>query len=121
MTVEEFKVEARKRFGEKARTWKYVCPMCGTIQSGQQVWDALINQNSGKEVEINTVLSSLGFCCIGRYTGQGDEGIAAHGRGEKWDKGCNWTLGGLLRLHTLEIVMPDGKRIPSFELAKPKE
>lgn len=93
MTQDEFLAEAKKRFGESTRCWKFVCPMCGTVQSVQQLLDA--------------VHGYIGYSCIGRFTGMGDEGIAAHNRGEPWDGGCNWTLGGFLRCHTLEVTLSD--------------
>ena len=42
------------------------------------------------------------FSCIGRWV----PGI-----------GCDWTLGGLLRIHTLEVINGQGDKIPVFEFA----
>lgn len=114
MTQDEFLAEAQARFGEKARNWKFVCPMCGTVQSVQQLLDAVISAGGTHD----DFQKYVGFSCIGRFTGQRDAGIAAKNRGEKWDKGCNWTLGGLLKCHELEVVMPDGRHRPTFELAE---
>ena len=111
MTQDEFYAEAKRRFGPKARDWKFVCPACGTIQSIQQYFDAGLSQEA--------VHGVVGYSCIGRFTGQGDAGISAHHRGEPWDKGCNWTLGGLLRIHTLEVLI-EGRPRPCFELAENK-
>ncbi len=113
ITQDDFIAEASARFGDNVRDWKFVCPMCGTIQSVQQLLDAVVASGGTKD----DVHGYIGFSCIGRFTGQGDVGIAAKNRGEKWDKGCNWTLGGLLRLHELEVVMQSGYRRPTFELA----
>lgn len=110
MTRDEFLEEAKRRFGPKARYWKFVCPACGTVQSIQQLLDAGVTKE-----KIDGV---IGFSCIGRFTGQGDAGIAAKNRGEKWDKGCNWTLGGLLRIHQLEVLI-EGTARPTFQLAEP--
>ena len=114
MTHDEFLAEAKRRFGESPRGWKFVCPMCGTVQSVQQLLDAVI-ASGGKKDDVH---GYIGFSCIGRFTHQGDAGIDAHNRGEPWDKGCNWTLGGLLRVHTLEVIMPEGGKRPTFELAE---
>ena len=111
MTQDEFYAEAKRRFGPKARDWKFVCPACGTIHSIQQYFDAGLSQEA--------VHGVVGYSCIGRFTGQGDAGISAHHRGEPWDKGCNWTLGGLLRIHTLEVLI-EGRPRPCFELAENK-
>lgn len=114
MTQDELLEEAKARFGEKAGNWKFVCPLCGTVQSLQQLLDAVIASGG----TMDDFYGYIGFSCIGRFTRQGDAGIAAKNRGEKWDKGCNWTLGGLLRCHELEVVMPDGQKRPTFELAE---
>jgi len=47
MTQDEFLAEAKNRFGEKARNWKFVCPMCGTVQSVQQLLDAVVASGGG--------------------------------------------------------------------------
>ena len=114
MTQDEFTAEAKRRFGDSPRGWKFVCPMCGTVQSIQQLLDAVIAAGGKKD----DVHGYIGYSCIGRFTGQRDAGISAKNRGEKWDQGCNWTLGGLLHCHELEVVLPDGSRRPTFELAE---
>jgi hypothetical protein len=113
MMQDEFLAEAKSRFGDNVRDWKFVCPMCGTVQSVQQLLDAVIAAGGKKD----DVHGYIGFSCIGRFTRQGDAGIAAKHRGEAWDKGCNWTLGGLLQCHELEVIMPDGHKRPTFALA----
>lgn len=110
---DEFLAEAKARFGPKVHDWKFVCPMCGTVQSVQQLLDAVL-AIGGKKDEVH---GYIGYSCIGRFTRQGDAGIAAKNRGERWDKGCNWTLGGLFQTHELEVIMPDGNKRPTFELA----
>lgn len=108
MTQDEWNAEGVLRFGKKARNWKFICPACGTVQSIQQLIDV------GRTPD--DVHAVMGFSCIGRFTGQGDAGIAAHTKGQPWDKGCNWTLGGLLAIHTLEVSI-NGKGRPCFEFA----
>jgi hypothetical protein len=114
MTQEEFLTEAKARFGDNTRDWKFVCPMCGTTQSVEQLINAVVASGGKKE----DVHGYIGFSCIGRFNKQGDAGIAAKNRGEAWDKGCNWTLGGLFHMHTLEVVLENGHKRPTFELAE---
>lgn len=85
------------------------CPMCGTIQSGRD----LIAAGAGENFE--AVRKYLGFSCVGRWT------KAPGPRKEPNGKPCNWTLGGLLSLHTLEVEDEDGEVHPSFEPATPEE
>lgn len=112
MTQSEFLEEATRRFGPNARDWKFVCPACGTVQSVQQLADAVVACGGTKD----DVHGYIGFSCIGRFTKQGDAGIRAKNRGKPWDKGCNWTLGGLLHIHELEVEI-EGRKRPTFELA----
>ena len=84
-----------------------ICPMCSTPQSARD----LISAGAGKDFE--GVEKYLGFSCVGRFTNAGPfkEGYGGNG--------CDWTLGGLFRLHELEVVDPDGKSHPRFEVATP--
>lgn len=93
-TVEqkEWLEEAKKRFGEDWKQWKFVCPVCKTVQTAQDLID--------RGVEEQKVQSYLAFSCIGRF-------------GDK-DKGCDWTLGGLLKIHTLEVIIPSDKDEPAY-------
>ncbi len=94
ITLAEWLKEGEKRFGKKVLDWKFVCPICNTVQSGQDLIDAGI-----KREDIDGV---LGFSCIGRFTK---------------DKGCDWTLGGLLTIHTCEVLLENGHKRPMFEWA----
>lgn len=88
------------------------CPMCGTIQSGND----LIKAGAGKDFE--GIQGFIGFSCIGRWT---------HGKPPPREKdkgtqeGCNWTLGGLLRICNLEVVTSDGEKHYRFDVCTPEE
>lgn len=81
-------------FGGDPDEWRYICPRCGTEQG---VKDFLA---AGKDLEF--ARESVGFSCIGRVVD---------------GKGCDWTLGGLLHLHELEVVTKDGGGHPMFRFA----
>lgn len=87
----------------------FVCPMCGTIQSARD----LIAAGAGKTFD--EVERFLAFSCVGRWTGAGTP------RAEPDGRPCDWTLGGLFRLHKLEVVTPDGEHHPRFDVAMPDE
>jgi hypothetical protein len=59
----------------------------------------------------------IGFNCIGRQTG------APPAMSEKAtaETGCDWTLGGLLKTHMLEVIDAEGRKNPHFDLATPEE
>lgn len=107
MTIPQFQ-EALKAQGVKRREDIAVkCPICHTVQSMQ----SLINAGAGKNTD--DVERFIGFSCVGRWTNAGPYKAKKGPQG----KGCDWTLGGLLQLHCLEIIDEDGKRHPRFEPA----
>ena len=93
--LEDFKRMAIERFGADNRKWKFVCPMCNTVQSAED----LVKAGAPDDDDLN---GYVGFSCIGRFDDK---------------QGCNWTLGGLFRFHKLEIETEDGVRHPRFCLA----
>lgn len=108
MTLDEYRT-AVKAQGVPREHIAMKCPMCCTVQSGAD----LIAAGAGANFE--AVERYLGFACLGRFTGAGSP------RKEPDGKPCNWTLGGLFRLHKLEVVTPDGEKHFRFELATPAE
>lgn len=93
MTHEEWMAEAERLFPDKpGRHYFFICPRCGVPQSGQDFLDL--------GMDSKLVRGYLAFSCIGRFT---DE------------MGCDWSLGGLLPIHKLEVSLPDGETRPTFE------
>jgi hypothetical protein len=90
MSLDEWIAEGTRRFGEDKSQWKFKCAHCGHIQRAQDF----------KEIEMDPS-GYVYFSCIGRW---------------KQDVGCDWTLGGLFQIHTLEVLQ-DGKVTPVFEFA----
>lgn len=92
---EDWVTELKKRFGDDPKKWQFVCPSCGNIQTIQDFIDYNIENPEGK----------VYYNCIGRYV-QG--------------KGCDWTLGGLLKIHST-VVIQNGRPVPVFDMASVKE
>lgn len=109
MTFQEFQT-ALKAQGVPLEHMALRCPVCGTIQS------ALDLARAGAGATFADVEKYLGFSCVGRFTGAGP-----WKRGEEPGRGCDWTLGGLFQLHTLEVVTEDGKHHPRFEPVSAEE
>lgn len=105
LTLSEFHAQAKTQNVIREDV-AFICPMCGTVQSSR----LLISEGVGACYE--TVKTIIGFSCVGRYTGKGSPNVEK-GKGH----GCNWTLGGLLQTHKLEVITPDGQYVPCFELA----
>lgn len=96
-TLDEWRAEATQRFGSRGRDWKFICPSCGHIQSGQSLIDAGLPEDEAQNMAYQG--------CIGRA-------IAG--------KGCNWAAYGFWG--TLSkgriVVSPDtGKDIEVFDFA----
>ncbi|MBF5006891.1 VVA0879 family protein [Diaphorobacter caeni] len=104
MTLQEFQAACQAQASNREQI-VFRCPMCGTMQSAQQLIAA------GAGADFGAVERYLGFSCIGRFTG------AESPRRDPDGRPCNWTLGGLLQTHRMEVVTTDGKHHPHFELA----
>ncbi|ARM12090.1 MULTISPECIES: VVA0879 family protein [Rhizobium] len=109
ISIEEFHGELRAQGVSGKQHLAFRCPMCATIQSAA----SLIKAGAGENFE--QVEKFLGFSCVGRFTGAGSPRKAPDGQP------CNWTLGGFLRLHKLEVIDADGKAYARFEIATADE
>lgn len=107
ISLDEFQAAIRAQ-GVPVEHVALKCPMCGTIQSATD----LIRAGAGADMD--AVEKYLGFACVGRFTNAGPYKPGSS------QVGCDWTLGGLFQLHLLEVVTPDGKRHPRFEIASPE-
>lgn len=96
----EWLAEGKSLFpGKSMKEWIFVCPRCKTPQSGTDF------EKAGMDYE--TASKYIAFSCIGRFV-----------RG----KGCDWTLGGFLHIHTLEVIVEEtGSHQSLFEFQKPGE
>lgn len=109
ITIAEFRARLKAQGVPGLVDLAFKCPMCGTVQSGQ----SLICAGAGTSFE--DVEKYLGFSCVGRFTGALSPRSAPDG------KPCDWTLGGPLSLHKLEVVDENGELHPRFEIASPEE
>lgn len=100
ITFAEFKTELQNQ-GVPREHFAVRCVQCGTVQSRQDFVDAGIHPT------IKDAQKHWGYSCIGRWVA---------------GKGCDWTLGGLFQIHTLEIDFEDGSDpLPMFEPATPEQ
>ena len=88
-THEEWLAEGKRLFGEDFTKWRFKCPKCGHVATGQDFKDA------GLKPDI------MYSCCIGRF---------------KPGVGCDWAAYGLFDICTVH-VMSGEKLIPVFEFA----
>jgi hypothetical protein len=109
ITVDQFHEQMRAQ-GVPRKHIAFICPICGTVQS----MASLIIAGAGSTED--EVEKYVGFSCVGRWTNAGP-----HRKGAAAGKGCDWTLGGLLQLHKLIVITPDGEKHPHFVPASPDQ
>ena len=94
ITHEDWLAKGEQLFGKTRHHWRFVCPQCGTVQCEQDLFDAGVDEEES--------MKYLAFSCIGRFNEQ--------------KTGCDWTLGGLFSIHTLEVTFKDDDKVrPVFE------
>ena len=96
--VEEWRAEARRRFGQDAMKWRFVCPSCGHVQTPEDFKKA------------GAPSSAVGYSCIGRWDGH------MHVTMGTKPGPCNYTGGGLFNINPIPVVV-DGKTVWAFAFA----
>lgn len=102
LTQEQWLAEATKRYGSLGRDFRFRCPACGHVQSG----DDFLALGMTPEL----VTKRLGFSCIGRWMPECREAFA------KGPGPCNYAGGGLIRIGPV-LVSLDGKVLHVFDFA----
>jgi hypothetical protein len=122
MTIEKIAVaELRARMkAQGVSSNKHVafkCPICATVQSMASLERAGLPADNCESI--------IAFSCEGRVSGAGpwpsEKDHSAKAVNRRKVRGCDWTLGGLLRLHELVVVLENGRECPSFVLATAEE
>ncbi len=96
---------ASDRFGENARNWRFICPICKTPQSAQDFIDAGVDEETAK--------TSIAVECIGRFLPEKQKAIGE----KKIIKGqpCNYAGYGLFKLNPVPVEFEDGKVFNAFD------
>ena len=97
LTHEEWFAEGRRRFGPRIENWRWECPVCKHVASGQDWKDAGAPEGA------------IAFSCVGRWLPGSRDALAGEGPGP-----CNYIGGGLFALNP--VVIDDG-RVAVFEWA----
>lgn len=104
-TLQEWLDEGKRRFGADITKWKFKCPACGHVASGQDF------------KEFNADPNDMYQICIGRVNGKG----TSNGKDEGY--GCNWAayvlFGNLGKGRT--IITPENKEVQVFDFADEQE
>lgn len=94
MTHAEWNALGEKLYGEDRTKWEFRCVNCGHVQSHAAV--------KARDLTIGDTSNWIYFSCEGRMH-------KGHG--------CDWTLGGLFRIHKRVVVHDDGEESPVFLFA----
>jgi hypothetical protein len=86
LTHEEWVAEGTRLFGPDTMQWRFVCPVCGYIATGNE-WLAA-----------GAPAGAIGFSCVGRWTG-GRGAFEGNGPGP-----CNYAGGGLFHLNPVRVT-----------------
>lgn len=105
--LDEFRARIKAQGVSDRSHAAFKCPMCKTVQSMTSL------ARAGADAE--TAEKQIGFSCVGRLTGAKSPRKVPDGNP------CNWTLGGLFRLHEMEVIDEQGTAHPHFEVATPEE
>jgi len=94
MSFAEWQALGKKLYGDDPRKWEFRCVRCGNVQSHASV--------TARNPQIGHVWRWISYACEGRHT----DGV-----------GCDWSLGGLFRIHTREVVDDGQEPAPVFLFA----
>jgi hypothetical protein len=114
LTREQWMEQARERFGEEPRDWKFVCPVCKTVQSCRDF-------EEHTDVPKEQIEGYIGFSCIGRWARGGCEhrGLSTEpvegGEGKRM--GCDYAGGGLFKLNPVRVTH-EGREHQLFAFAE---
>ena len=106
LTHAEWLAEGKRRFGGDFKKWRFVCPVCGFVQSAQDYYDA------------GAPSAAVAFSCVGRWRKDAQDAMTASPAFTTGARPCNYTGGGLFRLNPVIVVMDDGSESQAFEFAK---
>ncbi|BFH10676.1 hypothetical protein WJ0W_005786 [Paenibacillus melissococcoides] len=96
-SLQAWREEAKRRFGDNGAAWKFKCPSCGNVQCGHDFVDKCsVDASNGANMAYQE--------CIGRHTKEA---------------GCSWAAFGFLgtvgkgRL----VITPNGDEVEVFDFA----
>lgn len=93
ISLKEWQDKGLKLFGKNPKLWEFKCPQCGHVQSIESMKKHTPNSKDDLDGYVH-------FSCEGRINRE---------------FGCDWTLGGLFKIHNTEVLTEDGEAHPVFE------
>lgn len=102
---------ASDKFGNDARHWKFICPICKTPQTAQDFINAGVPEADAK--------TSIAVECIGRWLPNSEKAFGE----KKRKKGvpCNYAGYGLFKLNPVPVLFEDGTVFNAFDFYEDKK
>ena len=117
ITIPEFHADLKAQGVSAREHAAFKCCICGTVQSMASLKHAGCPDDR--------IENQIGFSCEGRWSKAGPwprgDKAQEQRRAQTDKRGCDWTLGGLLRIHSLEVLNEEGDAQPIFEPATAEE
>lgn len=116
VSYEEWKAEGQRRFGKDGRRWKFICPICGTVQSAKTFEEYT-------ELTPVEIVRQIGINCIGR-SAIGGAAITDLDKPPSSDPnaiGCMYHGNGLIRANPVTVELDDGHTMTAFDFAPEKD
>jgi hypothetical protein len=99
-------------FGENEYLWRFVCPVCGHVQTPQ---DFVPFSKVGATAE------SVRKECLGRYKQPAKKAFPPEGYKAPVDHPCDYASYGLFNVSPVLVLLPDGQQISAFAFAPPED
>ena len=97
-SLDSWRAEAVRRFGDDEMKWRFVCPSCQSVMSVEDYKSAKAPQGA------------VAFSCVGRWSGAAKAAFDRRGDGP-----CDYAGGGLIGLNPVTI---EGRDTRVFDFAE---
>lgn len=104
--LHEWHEKASKLFGKEAKNWRFVCPICKTVQTAQDFIDVGVLEETAK--------TSIAVECIGRFIPKKQSQKAFECKKMIQGTPCDYTGYGLFKLNPVPVLFDDGKIFNAF-------
>ena len=109
MKHNEWLEKAQRLYSENAVNWKFKCPVCETVQTGND----FINAGSTKE----QARKSIAVECIGRWLPEKQKAFGDRKGKIKKGEPCDYASYGLFNLNPVAVEFEDGTIFNAFDFA----
>ena len=110
-TLKDWRAEGMSRFGEDPANWKFLCPVCGRVNTGYEF--------KLEGADANDMYRS----CIGRHNGKGVDATLVKKGDDVPEYGCDWADWSETLPENIgqgnTVITYRGKEIDVFAFAEP--